>query len=99
MQLKLTYDEIGKLIKEKAGKELPLMYSGPHTVRVGYKVPMMGSVGVDISVDGIEGGDLFLSYSGGIDFVVNSLFFLFFGFYFSLYGNNLLVYGFDVYFV
>lgn len=76
MQLKLTYDEIGKLIKEKAGKELPLMYSGPHTVRVGYKVPMMGSVGVDISVDGIEGGDLFLSYSGGmgIEFMVRTAF-------------------------
>lgn len=76
MQLKLTFDEIGKLIYEKTGKELPLMYGGPHTVRVSYKVPLMGPVGLDINVDRIDGGDIYLSYGGGkaIEFMVRTAF-------------------------
>ena len=76
MQLKLTFDEIGKLIQEKTGKELPLVYGGPHTVRVSYKVPLMGPVGLDINVDRIEGGDIYLSYGGGkaIELMVRAAF-------------------------
>ena len=76
MQLKLTFDEIGKLIYEKTGKELPLVYGGPHTVRVSYKVPLMGPVGLDITVDRIEEGNIYLSYGGGkaIEFMVRTAF-------------------------
>lgn len=64
MQLKLTFDEIGNLIHERTGKELPMSYSGPHSVRVAYKVPLMGPVGLDITVDRVEGSNLYLSYDG-----------------------------------
>lgn len=65
MQFRLTFDEIGKMIQEKTGKELPLLYGGPHTVRVSYKVPLMGPVGIDFNVERCSGSDIFLSYSGG----------------------------------
>ena len=76
MQFRLTYDEIGKLIQKKTGKELPLMYGGPHTVRVSYKVPLMGPVGLDINVDRIVGSDIYLSYGGGkaIEYLVRTAF-------------------------
>lgn len=74
MQFNLSYSEIERLIQSKAGKELPLAYGGPHTIRVSYKVPLMGAVGLDINVDRINGSDLFLSYSGGagIEFMVRT---------------------------
>ena len=51
-----------------------MVYGGPHTVRVSYKVPLMGPVGLDINVDRICGSDLFLSYGGGaaIEFMVRT---------------------------
>ena len=72
MQFKLTYAEIQKLIQDKAGKELPMCYGGPHTINISYKVPLMGSVGLDINIDRINGSDIFLSYGGGagIEFMV-----------------------------
>ena len=36
MEIRLTYQEISDLIEKKAGRSLPLMYGGPHTVRVSY---------------------------------------------------------------
>ena len=74
MQFNLTYSEVGQFIQEKTGKELPLAYGGPHTLRVAYKVPLMGSVGLDINVDRINGSDIFLSYGGGagIEFMVRT---------------------------
>lgn len=76
MQLKLTFDEIGRLIQAKTGKELPLLYGGPHTVRVSYKVPLMGPVGLDITVDRVVDNDIHLSYGGGkaIEFMVRTAF-------------------------
>jgi hypothetical protein len=65
MQFRLTFSEIENLIQQKTGKELPLIYGGPHTVRISYKVPLMGSVGLDINVDRIDGSDIYLSYGGG----------------------------------
>jgi len=65
MQFNLTYTEVGQFILDKTGKELPLSYGGPHTVRLSYKVPLMGSVGLDVNVDRINGSDIFLSYGGG----------------------------------
>ena len=75
MQLRLTYQEISELIERKAGRALPLAYGGPHTVRVSYDVNVLfktASVGVDLTVERIEGSDIYISYSGGagIDFMV-----------------------------
>ena len=65
MQFRLSYSEIEQLAETKAGKKVPMSFGGPHTLRVSYQVPLMGSVGIDINVDRIEGTDLFLSFSGG----------------------------------
>lgn len=65
MQLKLTYNEVQKMIADKSGKELPMCFGGPHTLRISHKVPLMGSVGLDINVDRIEGSDVILSFGGG----------------------------------
>lgn len=65
MQLKLTYNEVEHLIAEKSGKELPLCFGGSHTVRISHKVPLMGSVGIDINVEGVQGSDVILSFGGG----------------------------------
>lgn len=65
MQLKLTYNEVQKMIASMSGKELPMCFGGPHTLRISHKVPLMGSVGLDINVDRIEGSDVILSFGGG----------------------------------
>lgn len=65
MQLKLTYSEVENMISEKSGKELPMCFGGPHTVRITHKVPLMGSVGLDITVEGVRGSDVILSFGGG----------------------------------
>jgi hypothetical protein len=75
MELRLTYQEISELIEKKAGRALPIMYGGPHTVRISYDVNVLfktASVGLDLTVDQIEGRDIYLSYNGGagIDFMV-----------------------------
>ena len=75
MEIRLTYQEISDLIEKKAGRALPVMYGGPHTVRISYDVNMLfksASVGIDLTVDRIEGRDIFLSYNGGagIDFMI-----------------------------
>ncbi len=76
MQFRLTYQEISDLIERKAGRRLPVVYGGPHTVRIAYEVNMFvktASVGIDLTVDGIdEAGDITLSYNGGmgIDFMI-----------------------------
>ena len=74
MQFNLSYNEVVQLILEKTGKELPISYGGPHTLRVSYKVPLMGAVGLDVNVDRINGSDIFLSYGGGagIEFMVRT---------------------------
>jgi len=75
MQFRISYQEISDLIEKKAGKRLPVVYGGPHTVRIAYEVNMFvktASVGFDLTVEGIEGGDIILSYDGGmgIDYMV-----------------------------
>lgn len=74
MQFKLSYTEVQQAILSRTGKELPFAYGGPHTVRISYSVPLMGSVGLDINVDRINGSDLFLSYGGGagIEFMIKT---------------------------
>lgn len=75
MELRLTFAEISELIEKKAGRPLPVMYGGPHTVRVSYDVNVLfksASVGIDLTVDQIVDSDIYLSFSGGagIDFMV-----------------------------
>lgn len=65
MQFRLSYSEIEQTIASKSGKSLPFVYGGPHTVRISYKVPLMGAVGVDVTVDNVCGSDVFLSFGGG----------------------------------
>lgn len=78
MQFRLTYQEISDLIERKAGRALPVMYGGPHTVRISYEVNVMfktASVGLDLTVDQIdEAGNIILSYNGGmgIDFMIKT---------------------------
>ncbi len=74
MQFRLSYSEVEQLSERKAGKRLPLTYSDIHTVRISYPVPLMGSVGVDITVERINGTDVFLSFGGGaaIEFMLRT---------------------------
>lgn len=75
MELRLTYQEISDIIEKKAGRALPIMYGGPHTVRISYDVNVLfktASVGLDLTIDRIDGANIYLSYDGGagIDFMV-----------------------------
>lgn len=78
MQFRLTYQEISDLIERKAGRSLPIIYGGPHTVRIAYEVNMFGktaSVGIDLTVEQIDSeGNIILSYAGGmgIDFMIRT---------------------------
>lgn len=74
MRFSLSYTEVENLIKDKTNKELPMSFSGSHTVRIGYKVPLMGTVGLDITVENIQGSNICISYGGGasIDFMVRT---------------------------
>ncbi|MBR3488413.1 MAG: hypothetical protein IKH33_03750 [Bacteroidales bacterium] len=74
MQFRLSYAEVEQFSESKAGKRLPLSYNDTHTVRISYPVPLMGSVGVDITVDRINGSDVFLSFGGGaaIEFMLRT---------------------------
>lgn len=75
MEIRLTYQEITDLLEKKAGKSLPVMYGGPHTVRISYDVNVLfksASVGIDLTVDQIVDSDIYLSFNGGtgIDFMI-----------------------------
>ncbi len=74
MQFKLSYQEVERFVNDKSGKELPMCFGGPHTLRISYKVPLMGAVGLDISVDRVNGSDVFLSFGGGagIEFMLKT---------------------------
>lgn len=65
MQFRISYNEAEEMIAQKSGKSLPLVYGGTHTIRLSYKVPLMSSVGLDVTVDRVEGNDVFLSFGGG----------------------------------
>ncbi|MBR1517293.1 MAG: hypothetical protein IJ620_04035 [Bacteroidales bacterium] len=78
MQLKLSFQEIENMIASKTGKHLPMTYGGtPHSVRISYDVNVIfktTSVGLDITIDSIEGDNIYLSYGGGsgIEFMVRT---------------------------
>ncbi|MCR5444825.1 MAG: hypothetical protein K6E96_03975 [Bacteroidales bacterium] len=75
MELRLTFQEISDLIEKKAGRSIPIIYGGPHTVRISYDVNVLfktANVGLDLTVERVNDSDIFLAYDGGagIDFMV-----------------------------
>ena len=74
MQVKFEYSEIQSLIKAKTGREIRLSAIDEQTVKaeakVSVKVPFLGeiekSIGVNVSVEKIEGQDVHLKYEGGM---------------------------------
>ena len=83
MQVKFEYSEIQSLIKAKTGREIVLSAIDEQTVKaeakVSVKVPFLGeiekSIGVNVSVEKIEGNDVHLKYDGGMgtDMVIGGL--------------------------
>ncbi|MBR1799757.1 MAG: hypothetical protein IJ761_07705 [Bacteroidales bacterium] len=77
MEFRLKYDEIDSFIEQKTGRKIGLSFASEHCVHVGMDVNVLMksmTMGLDISVDRIEGSDIFLSYSGGmgIEFMVKT---------------------------
>ena len=83
MQVKFEYSEIQSLIKAKTGREIVLSAIDEQTVKaeakVSVKVPFLGeiekSIGVNVSVEKIEGNDVHLKYEGGMgtDMIIGGL--------------------------
>lgn len=83
MQVKFEYSEIQSLIKAKTGREIRLSAIDERTVKaeakVNVKVPFLGkiekSIGVNFSVEKIEGNDVHLEYEGGMgtDMIIGGL--------------------------
>ena len=83
MQVKFEYSEIQSLIKAKTGREIVLSAIDEQTVKaeakVSVKVPFLGeiekSIGVNVSVEKIEGNDVHLQYEGGMgtDMIIGGL--------------------------
>ena len=79
----IYYQEIQSLIKAKTGREIVLSAIDELTVKaeakVSVKVPFLGeiekSIGVDVSVEKIEGNDVHLQYNGGMgtDMIIGGL--------------------------
>lgn len=77
MELRLTYTEISELIGRKAGRNIPVIYGGPHTVRIGVDIDVLfktANIGLDLTVDEVRDGNIIISYTGGmgIDFMVRT---------------------------
>ena len=83
MQATIEYSEIQSLVKSKTGREIGLSAIDERTVKaeakVSVKVPFLGkiekSVGVNVSVEKIEGNDVHLKYEGGMgtDIIIGGL--------------------------
>ena len=83
MQVKFEYSEIQSFIKAKTGREIVLSAIDEQTVKaeakVSVKVPFLGeiekSIGVNVSVEKIEGNDVHLKYDGGMgtDMIIGGL--------------------------
>ena len=79
----IYYHEIQSLVKSKTGREIGLSAIDDRTVKaeakVSVKVPFLGeiekSIGVNVSVEKIEGNDVHLKYDGGMgtDMIVGGL--------------------------
>ena len=83
MKIVLDYQEIQSLIKSKTGREIVLSAIDEQTVKaeakVSVKVPFLGeikkSIGVNVSVEKIEGNNVHLKYEGGMgtDMIIGGL--------------------------
>ena len=83
MKATIEYSEIQSLVKSKTGREIGLSAIDERTVKaeakVSVKVPFLGkiekSVGVNVSVEKIEGNDVHLQYEGGLgtDMIIGGL--------------------------
>lgn len=79
----IYYHEIQSLVKSKTGRDISLSAIDERTVKaeakVSVKVPFLGeiekSIGVDVSVEKIEGNDVHLQYNGGMgtDMIIGGL--------------------------
>ena len=79
----IYYHEIQSLVKSKTGREIGLSAIDERTVKaeakVSVKVPFLGeiekSIGVNVSVEKIEGNDVYLKYEGGMgtDMIIGGL--------------------------
>ena len=83
MKATIEYSEIQSLVKSKTGREIGLSAIDERTVKaeakVSVKVPFLGKiekcVGVNVSVEKIEGNDVHLKYEGGMgtDMIIGGL--------------------------
>ena len=83
MDIIIRFQEIQSLVKSKTGREIGLSAIDERTVKakakVNVKVPFLGkiekSVGVNVSVEKIEGNDVHLKYEGGMgtDMIIGGL--------------------------
>lgn len=83
MQVKIEYNELQSLVRQKTGREIVLSAVDGQTVKVEakveVKVPLLGkiekNIGMNVSVEQIEGNDVRLKYDGGIgtDMLVGAL--------------------------
>lgn len=83
MNIILDYQELQSLVRQKTGREIALSAINERTVKaeakVSVKVPFLGeiekSIGVNVSVEKIEGNDVHLQYEGvmGTDMIIGGL--------------------------
>ena len=83
MNIQIQFSEIQSLVKSKTGREIGLSAIDERTVKaeakVSVKVPFLGeidkSIGVNVSVEKIEGNDVHLEYEGGMgtDMIIGGL--------------------------
>lgn len=83
MNITIRFQEIQSLVKSKTGREIVLSAIDEQTVKaeakVSVKVPFLGeikkSIGVNVSVEKIEGNDVHLKYEGGMgtDMIIGGL--------------------------
>ena len=83
MKATIEYSEIQSFVKVKTGREIGLSAIDDRTVKaeakVSVKVPFLGeiekSIGVNVSVEKIEGNEVHLQYEGGMgtDMIIGGL--------------------------
>ena len=83
MKATIEYSEIQSLVKSKTGREIALSAINERTVKAEAKVSVKGpflgeiekSIGVNVSVEKIEGNDVHLKYEGGMgtDMIIGGL--------------------------
>lgn len=83
MELFVTYNELQRLIESKSGYKLYFSKNGDGTLRVAYSlempVPFWGNVKkeiyINLSINRIEGNDLYITYSSakGLDVILSGV--------------------------